>query len=102
VLEERALSEIQGEDPMIVVLAREAYSAKDQVQNEGYSQLSCDRHAIGPSGDTGGFGAHFPLAARRGLRIAAATTVERARLCRALPLRAEGEGFEPSTRLYDV
>jgi hypothetical protein len=31
----RRLSEIQGDDPMVVVLAREAYSAKDQVQHEG-------------------------------------------------------------------
>jgi hypothetical protein len=35
----RRLSEIQGEDPMIIVLAREAYSAKDQVQHEGLVQL---------------------------------------------------------------
>jgi peroxiredoxin len=27
----RRLSELQGDDPMIIVLAREAYSAKDQV-----------------------------------------------------------------------
>jgi peroxiredoxin len=33
------LSEIQGDDPMIIVLAREAYSAKDQVQQEGLVQL---------------------------------------------------------------
>jgi hypothetical protein len=31
----RRLSEIQGDDLMIIVLAREAYSAKDQVQHEG-------------------------------------------------------------------
>ena len=31
----RRLSEIQGDDPMVIVLAREAYSAKDQVQREG-------------------------------------------------------------------
>jgi peroxiredoxin len=35
----RTLSEIQRGDPMIVVLAREAYSAKDQVQQEGLVQL---------------------------------------------------------------
>jgi peroxiredoxin len=35
----RTLSEIQGGDPMVVVLAREAYSAKDQVQHEGLVQL---------------------------------------------------------------
>jgi peroxiredoxin len=35
----RTLSEIQGQDPMVVVLAREAYSAKDQVQHEGLVQL---------------------------------------------------------------
>ena len=35
----RRLSEIQGEDPMVIVLAREAYSAKDQVQHEGLVQL---------------------------------------------------------------
>jgi peroxiredoxin len=37
--QEQRLSEIQGDDPMIVVLAREAYSAKDQVQQEGLVQL---------------------------------------------------------------
>jgi hypothetical protein len=31
----RRLSEIQGGDPLVVVLASEAYSAKDQVQHEG-------------------------------------------------------------------
>jgi peroxiredoxin len=35
----RRLSEIQGSDPMIIVLAREAYSAKDQRQHEGLIQL---------------------------------------------------------------
>jgi len=35
----RTLSEIQGEDPMIIVLAREAYSAKDQVQHQGLVEL---------------------------------------------------------------
>ena len=35
----RRLSELQGENPMIVVLAREAYSAKDQVQHESLVQL---------------------------------------------------------------
>jgi hypothetical protein len=35
----RRLSEVQGDDPMIIVLAREAYSAKDQVQHEGLVQL---------------------------------------------------------------
>ena len=35
----RWLSEIQGSDPMIIVLAREAYSAKDQRQHEGLVQL---------------------------------------------------------------
>ena len=34
----RQLSELQGPDPMIIVLAREAYSAKDQVQHEGLVQ----------------------------------------------------------------
>jgi peroxiredoxin len=33
--EPRRLSEIQHDDPMVIVLAREAYSAKDQVQHEG-------------------------------------------------------------------
>jgi peroxiredoxin len=31
----RRLSELQADDPMIVVLAREAYSAKDQRQHAG-------------------------------------------------------------------
>jgi peroxiredoxin len=35
----RRLSQLQGDDPMIIVLAREAYSAKDQVQQEGLVQL---------------------------------------------------------------
>jgi len=35
----RLLSELQAEDPMIIVLAREAYSAKDQRQHEGLMQL---------------------------------------------------------------
>ena len=35
----RRLSELQGEDPMVIVLAREAYSAKDQRQHEGLVQL---------------------------------------------------------------
>src|SRR5215469_8865137 len=35
----RHLSEIQAGDPMIIVLAREAYSAKDQRQHEGLVQL---------------------------------------------------------------
>ncbi|MFI6495343.1 peroxiredoxin family protein [Streptomyces sp. NPDC050564] len=34
-----SLSEIQGDDPMVIVLAREAYSAKDQRQHEGLAQL---------------------------------------------------------------
>jgi hypothetical protein len=34
----RHLSELQGVDPMIIVLAREAYSAKDQHQHEGLAQ----------------------------------------------------------------
>ena len=33
------LSEIQGDDPMIIVLAREAYSAKDQRQHAGLVRL---------------------------------------------------------------
>jgi hypothetical protein len=33
----RRLSEIQAGDPMIIVLAREAYSAKDQRQHEAWS-----------------------------------------------------------------
>lgn len=32
----RRLSEIQGGDPMIIVLAREAYSAKDQPSTKVY------------------------------------------------------------------
>ena len=35
----RRLSEIQAGDPMIIVLAREAYSAKDQWQHEGLVRL---------------------------------------------------------------
>jgi peroxiredoxin len=35
----RTLSEIQGDDPLVIVLAREAYSAKDQRQHEGLVQL---------------------------------------------------------------
>jgi peroxiredoxin len=35
----RRLSELQGNDPLIIVLAREAYSAKDQRQLEGLAQL---------------------------------------------------------------
>jgi peroxiredoxin len=35
----RRLSELQGEDPIIIVLAREAYSAKDQRQQEGLAEL---------------------------------------------------------------
>jgi peroxiredoxin len=35
----RRLSELQGEDPMIIVLAREAYSAKDQRQQQGLAVL---------------------------------------------------------------
>jgi peroxiredoxin len=35
----RRLSEIQHDDPMVIVLAREAYSAKDQLQHEGLVQL---------------------------------------------------------------
>jgi peroxiredoxin len=35
----RSLSEIQAGDPMVIVLAREAYSAKDQRQHEGLVQL---------------------------------------------------------------
>jgi peroxiredoxin len=35
----RRLSELQGKDPMVIVLAREAYSAKDQRQHEGLVQL---------------------------------------------------------------
>jgi peroxiredoxin len=34
-----SLSEIQGDDPLVIVLAREAYSAKDQRQHEGLAQL---------------------------------------------------------------
>jgi peroxiredoxin len=33
------LAEIQGQDPLIIVLAREAYSAKDQRQHEGLREL---------------------------------------------------------------
>jgi peroxiredoxin len=35
----RRLSEIQAADPMIIVLAREPYSAKDQRQHEGLREL---------------------------------------------------------------
>jgi peroxiredoxin len=35
----RTLSEIQGDDSMIIILAREAYSAKDQWQHEGLVRL---------------------------------------------------------------
>jgi peroxiredoxin len=35
----RQLSELQGPDPMIIVLAREAYSAKDQIQQRGLAEL---------------------------------------------------------------
>lgn len=35
----RRLSELQGDDPMVIVLAREAYSGKDQRQQEGLTQL---------------------------------------------------------------
>jgi peroxiredoxin len=35
----RQLSELQGQDPMIIVLAREAYSAKDQIQQRGLAEL---------------------------------------------------------------
>ena len=35
----RRLSEIHGGDPMIIVLAREGYSAEDQRQHEGLVQL---------------------------------------------------------------
>ena len=35
----RRLSELQGPDPMIIVLAREAYSAKDQVQQRRLAEL---------------------------------------------------------------
>jgi peroxiredoxin len=35
----RRLSELQGEDPIIIVLAREAYSAKDQRQQQGLVEL---------------------------------------------------------------
>jgi hypothetical protein len=35
----RRLSELQGPDPMIIVLARESYSAKDQIQQHNLVQL---------------------------------------------------------------
>jgi peroxiredoxin len=35
----RRLSELQGDDPMVIVLAREAYSGKDQRQQQGLAQL---------------------------------------------------------------
>ena len=35
----RRLSELQRGDPMVIVLAREAYSAKDQIQQQGLVQL---------------------------------------------------------------
>jgi hypothetical protein len=35
----RSLSELQGSDPMIIALAREAYSAKDQIQQRGLAEL---------------------------------------------------------------
>src|SRR4029453_14757682 len=35
----RRLSELQGDNPMIIVLARKAYSAKDQRQQEGLAEL---------------------------------------------------------------
>jgi peroxiredoxin len=35
----RRMSELQGEEPMIIVLAREAYSAKDQRQQQGLAEL---------------------------------------------------------------
>jgi hypothetical protein len=43
----RRLSELQGEDPMIIVLAREAYSAKDQRQQQGLAELLA---LAGPAG----------------------------------------------------
>jgi hypothetical protein len=50
----RRLSEIQGDDLMIIVLAREAYSAKDQVQHEGLVWAVAGDEArgrLGPHGD---------------------------------------------------
>jgi peroxiredoxin len=35
----RSLSELQGSDPMIIALAREAHSAKDQIQQRGLAEL---------------------------------------------------------------
>jgi peroxiredoxin len=35
----RRLSDLQGDDPMVIVLAREAYSGKDQRQQQGLVQL---------------------------------------------------------------
>jgi peroxiredoxin len=35
----RRLSQLQGDDPLIIVLAREAYSAKDRRQHEGLVEL---------------------------------------------------------------
>jgi peroxiredoxin len=35
----RRLSELQGDDPMVIVLAREAYSGKDQRQQQGLGRV---------------------------------------------------------------
>jgi hypothetical protein len=42
--EPHRLSEIQHDDPMVIVLAREAYSAKDQVHHEGGASGSASTH----------------------------------------------------------
>jgi peroxiredoxin len=58
----RRLSEIQADDPMIIVLAREAYSAKDQRQHEGLVQLGSE---MKPASGTAGWSRSPPATPRR-------------------------------------
>jgi hypothetical protein len=58
----RRLSEIQANDPMIIVLAREAYFAKDQRQHEGLVQLWSE---MKPAWGTAGWSPSSPAIRRR-------------------------------------
>ncbi|MGE5287409.1 MAG: hypothetical protein ACM3ML_09455 [Micromonosporaceae bacterium] len=77
----RRLSEIQAGDPMIIVLAREAYSAKDQCQHAGLARLWRE---MKPGVGTAGWSPSRPATRRRPTTTARAW----ARSGRSWPIRA--------------
>jgi hypothetical protein len=61
-----------------------------------------DRRAIGSLGDNGGFGSKRGEPSSSNSALTGVAYSSKCPLCCAFGFLAEGEGFEPSTRLDDV